>query len=500
MFEYKFPDVGEGLSEGTLIKWQVKVGDAIKVDQTVAQVGTDKAVVDIPCPHAGVVSKLLYKEGDIVEVGKVFIVLDDESSSSNASTPNTTTQQTPNTKPAEAPEQKSVKLAKKNPQQSTQNNSTAVQQTQQSTTVTNANTSDIKILPSARKYAKENGINLSTITPTGPNGTIILKDVKSHATTVTQKIIEHEQEHHTTPHDILAAPSTRKYAREKGVDISKVTGTGPHGLISQADVDNYSVAPQKPVSAQSSQQSPSSVSQQLTSFGEEERVPFTRIRQIISQRMRQSRHTVAHVTVTDEVDVTELVTKREHLKAQAAKQNIKLTYLPFFIKACVVALKKFPSFNASLDEQNNELILKKYINVGFAADTPQGLLVPVIANADKKSIFELASDLQTLAQAAKENKLTGAQMQGGTFTITSVGSIGVEAFTPIINYPEVAILGIGKIADKAVVRDGQIVARKMATLSLSFDHRIVDGADAARFLVTIIEHMQDLDLLLAEMI
>ncbi|MDA4133237.1 MAG: 2-oxo acid dehydrogenase subunit E2, partial [Thaumarchaeota archaeon] len=264
---------------------------------------------------------------------------------------------------------------------------------------------------------------------------------------------------------VLAPPATRRLARELGVDIARVKGTGPNGRVTDEDVKGSG--------------QPGTVGTQAPN---EERVPLRGVRKTTAERMAKSIHTVAQVTHVDEADVTELVLLREAFKGSAEKRGVKLTFLPLIIKAVVPALKEFPYVNSSLDEKTGEIVLKKDYNLGVAADTEQGLLVPVVRDADRKDIFELSAEIERLVAKARSGELGLEEVHGSTFTITNLGSVGGLFATPIVNYPEVAILGIHKITKRPVVRDGRIEARDMMYLSLSFDHRVIDGAYAARFL------------------
>ncbi len=397
MFDVKFPDVGEGVTEGTLVKWLVKVGEQIKADQAVAEIETDKAIVEIPSPKAGKVARIFGKEGDVIKVGStlVALALPGEEVRIEAKPPGIKPEVRPEIKPAEKPALERV----------------------------------------------------------------------------------------------LAAPSTRRLARELGVDISKIQGTGPGERITDEDVKRASEAPAKP---------PVVAPPELKLM--EERIPLKGIRKTIAERMVKSLFTSPHVASMDEADVTELVKLREKQKKLAEEKGIKLTYLAFIVKAATVALKQHPYLNASLDSEKNEITLKRYYNIGIAVDTPDGLMVPVIKNADRKSIMELAQETERLAEEARTRKIKLPDLKGNTFTITNIGSIGGIFSTPIINPPDVAILGIHRIRDMPVVVDGEIKVRKILPLVLSFDHRVLDGAQAARFMNTLIEHLKDPDLLLLDVV
>jgi pyruvate dehydrogenase E2 component (dihydrolipoamide acetyltransferase) len=282
-----------------------------------------------------------------------------------------------------------------------------------------------------------------------------------------------------------------------GVDIGTLHGSGPQGRITDDDV-RRSAGGSKPGSGTVAVQTAPPA---RTSGGpNEELVPLRGIRKTISERMLKSLQTTAQVTHVDEADVTELVTLREALKGSAEKRGVRLTYLPFIIKALVPALKEFPYLNSSLDEKNGNIILKKYYNIGIATDTEQGLVVPVVRDADTKDIFDLAGEIERLADKARKGQLTLDEVRGSTFTITNVGAIGGIFATPIINLPEVAILGLHKIAKRPVVHEGRVEIRDATYLSLTFDHRVVDGAYAARFTTRVIGTIQDTKRLLSEVL
>ncbi len=403
MVDVKFPDVGEGVTEGTLVKWLVKIGEEIKADQAVAEIETDKAIVEIPSPKAGKILKLFGKEGDVIKVGSILASL---------------------ALPGE----------------------------------------EVKI-PEAKPPAIKPEVKPPEIKP----------EVK-------------------LPERVLATPSTRRLARELGVDISKVAGTGPGGRITDEDVKKFKEAPKPEIKPEIMPEAAPEIK------ALEERIAVKGIRKTIAERMVKSLFTAPHVVSMDEADVTELVRLREKEKKLAEEKGIKLTYLAFIVKAVTVALKQHPYLNSSLDSEKNEIILKRYYNIGIAVDTPDGLMVPVIKNADQKSIMELAQETEKLAQEARSRKIKLADLKGNTFTITNIGSIGGIFSTPIINPPDVAILGVHRIRDMPVVIDGEIKIRKILPLVLSFDHRVLDGAQAARFMNTLIDHLKDPDLLLLDVI
>lgn len=406
-FEFRLPDIGEGVAEGEILKWMAREGESIKEDQPLVEVMTDKVNVQIPAPRSGRVVQILVKEGDVAKVGQTIMVIDDGNREGPPAIP----------APISPP------------------------------------TSQVPASPSPQ---------------TAP----------------------------PPPQVVLATPATRKLARELGVDISSVRGSGPQGRITDQDV-RLSVSRSSPGSATVAVQAPASPA---GARGKEELVPLRGVRKTISERMLKSLLTTAQVTHVDEADMTELVLLRDAFKGSAEKRGVHLTYIPFIIKALVPALKEFPYINSSLDEQAANIILKRYYNIGIATDTEQGLVVPVVRDVDKKDIFELAAEIERLADKARRGQLTLDEVHGSTFTITNVGAIGGLFATPIVNVPEVAILGLHKIAKRPVVRDGKIEVRDTTYLSLSFDHRVVDGAYAARFTSRVIEIIQDTKKLLSEVL
>jgi len=294
-----------------------------------------------------------------------------------------------------------------------------------------------------------------------------------------------------------ASPSIRRFARELGVDLAQVRGTGTKGRITEQDVKAFV----KRLLTQGAAQAPGAALPRVpqvdfAAFGPVERRPLSRIQKISGPRLHASWVNVPHVTQFDEADITEMEATRAKLKDDATARGIKLTPLAFVMRACVQALQAFPQFGASLDAEAGELVMKQYVHVGFAADTPNGLVVPVVRDADRKDVFEIARELAVLSEKARTGKLAAAEMQGGVFTISSLGGIGGTAFTPIINAPEVAILGVSRASQRPVYADGMFVPRLMLPLSLSYDHRVIDGADAARFTTFLAKALADVQGLL----
>jgi len=415
-FEFKFPDIGEGLTEGEIVRWLVKEGDEVKEGQPLVEVETDKALAEIPSPRTGVILKILAKEKEIVKVGQVIVVFGEKGEALAAPPP----------KP------KSVGV--------------------------------VGELEEAPEEAP------SVVAKAEPVKTAL---VSEHA---------------------MATPAVRALAKELGVDINKVQGTGPESRVLEKDIRQFEESKEKPAVPEKK----IAKVKKYDLYGYVDRIPLRGVRRSIAKAMVKSKYTAPHVTAMDEADVTMLWKIREKEKKAAEKKGIKLTILPFIVKAVIAGLSEHPYLNASLDDENEEIVLKKYFNIGFATDTPEGLMVPVVKNAKDKSILQLAEELTKLAAKARDRTIDLADLKGGTFTISNYGALGGIYATPIINYPEVAILGVGKIKDTPVVRNGKLVVRKILSLSLSFDHRVVDGGEGARFLNTVIAHLEDPDLILLE--
>lgn len=408
-YEFKLPDIGEGVVEGEIVRWLIKEGDRIEEDQPMVEVMTDKATVTIPSPRKGRVVKTYGREGETIKVGQTMVVIEETDGA-----------------PAE-PVAPRVKAAEEE--------------------------------PTAHQVPKEPAPAAAGPAETGK---------------------------------VLATPATRKLARELGVDIAQVKGTGPAGRITKEDILRHLEG--RPAEAERRPAAPI-VAPEL-----EERIPFRGLRKRIAEKMVRSRRSAAHFTYVEEVDLTELVALRERASPVAEEQGVRLTYLPFFIKALIPAFKKFPAINATVDEERGEIVIKRYYNIGIAVATDAGLIVPVVKDADKKSLIELAREVERLAREAREGKIKLDELQGGTFTITSLGPLGGVLATPIINHPEVAILGIHRIHKRPVVRDGQIVIRDMMYLSLSFDHRVIDGHIGAQFAHELIRYLENPTLLFMQMI
>ena len=400
VYEFKFPDVGEGITEGVIVKWLIKKGDSVKEDQKICEIETDKAIVDIPCPKKGVITRLTHKVGDTINVGEILVIIDDGTGS----------------------KQKTKKpLKEKKPKKKERYTGSVI----------GVVSDEVTIIPSETQSKK-------------------VKTAKSKSIKATFKV--------------------RKLAKKMGVDLSTINGSGPGGRIVESDLKQTSNAV-----------SGSAVK------GKE--VELKGLRKKISENMMTSHQNTVPVTNFYDVDVTNLWNLRQKEKITAKKKGVKLTLLSYVVKILVDTLKNHPYLNASLVDSN--IVFKDKYNVGIAVDTPNGLIVPNIINANKKDLYTIAKEIVDLATRAQNRKLKIDEMQNGTFTITNLGSIGVKYFTPVINYPESAILGMGRLEDKLVVENEDIVLQKVLPLSLTYDHRLIDGATASRFMKEMIEKISN---------
>lgn len=417
--EFKFPDIGEGITEAELLRWYVQEGELVQENQNLAEIETDKAVADLPSPYTGTISRLHYQPGDRFPVGAALVTF------------------------AEGEEEPAR--------------------------------------PTAGGRAPEDRPSVAEEVPARPRepGSV----------------------------QVLAAPATRRRARELRIDLTEVKGTGPAGRITDEDVERHAREgtpqpaatvgePSTPVAGQAPDQAAQvahtrSPLPDFAQWGPVERVALSATRRQIALKMTQALFTAPHAAALDEADATELERYRQRAQELVKERGIHLTLLPFVMKAAVAGLKQFPSLNASLDEARQELVLKKYYHLGVAVDTERGLIVPVIRDVDRKSPIELAAELGEVVSRTRAGKANLAELRGGSFTLTNAGAVGGHTFISIINYPEVAILGMGRAQEKPVVRDGQITVRTMLPLSMSFDHRVIDGAYAVRFLKRVIALLED---------
>jgi pyruvate dehydrogenase E2 component (dihydrolipoamide acetyltransferase) len=426
-FNFYMPDIGEGVVEGEIVAWKVKEGDRVKLDQPIVEVMTDKATVELPSPRAGTIAKINYRDGEICPVGKVLVVIDEDGAAAGARPPGG------NGHPAASP-------------------------------------------PPAPAHAQP-----------APHAPAAIDVVDATA--------QRER--------VLATPATRRLARELGVPLGHVPPTGKHGRVTSDDVRRYQGGGEAPAAAPPQARAPAppplAIPRPAAGY-EEERIPLRGMRKRIAESMARSVHTAAHFTYVEEIDMTELVAVRERAKARAAERGVRLNYLPFIVKAVVSGLKKWPQLNASLDEATQEIVRKKYYHIGIAAQGPHGLAVSVVRDADRRSIFDLSREIDRLGEAVRDNTATREDLTGSTFTVSSLGKLGGVLATPIINFPEVAVLGVHKIEERPAVRNGQIVARHLMNLSISVDHRLADGWDGAMFLQDVKSLLEDPTTMFMEMV
>ncbi len=482
-YEFKLPDIGEGVAEGEVVAWAdgISVGSSIKADQPLVEVMTDKATVMITSPKDGTIVELAGAVGTVVPVGKILAVLEVAAQDNASAEPSS---------PAPQPSQQ-------------------------------APTTQAKPQPHAvpaSKPATASAPQASAATAVGD----ILEDLpgmdQMPQGTAQKRPTAHAQQQIYAEHP-LAAPATRKLARDLGVDLRTVKPSGPSGRVTQDDVRNHASAtagqttsPTPPRSsaefpvhadhlasaALPTAKGPPPAASSHASFAEQ-RVPLRGVRKRIFDAMARSKHTAAHFTFVEECDVSALIDLRQRLRPLAEAQGVDLSYLPFIVKACVASLKKHPKLNAAYDEATNEIVFKQHYNIGLAVATDAGLMVPVVKNADALSILEIAKEIDRLSSEARSGKAKLEDLQGSTFTITSLGAQGGLFATPVLNYPEVGILGVHQIKQKPVVKDGEIRIGNVMLLSLSFDHRLVDGHVGAAFAYEVIGYLENPDKLMLHM-
>lgn len=450
-FEFKLPDIGEGIHEGEIVKWFVKPGDKVQEDDVLCEVQNDKAVVEIPSPVAGTVEDILVAEGATAIVGDTLIKLD-------------------------APGYEDLKFKGSHEDEGAAETEEQVQSTAEA-----GQTIDKTPAEETKQASVE-----TTGAASQPQADTSEADPNRR---------------------VIAMPSVRKYAREKDVNITLVSGSAKNGRILKEDIDQFlqkgpeateQQVQEKAQEAEVQESTPAAAS--IIPEGEfpETREKMSGIRKAIAKAMVNSKQTAPHVTLMDEIEVTKLWAHRKKFKEVAAEKGVKLTFLPYVVKALTSALREYPALNTSIDDATSEIVHKHYYNIGIAADTDKGLMVPVVKNADRKSMFTISNEINELAVKARDGKLAPAEMRGASCTITNIGSAGGQWFTPVINHPEVAILGIGRIAEKAIVKNSEIIAAPVLALSLSFDHRMIDGATAQHALNHIKRLLNDPELLLME--
>jgi pyruvate dehydrogenase E2 component (dihydrolipoamide acetyltransferase) len=446
--EVLVPDIG-GFKDVSVIEVFVKDGQQIDKEAPLITLETEKAAMDVPAPAAGRITQVKLKQGDKVSEGSLILLLETAAAEAATATAAADTKPAPAAPPPAAPA---------------------------------AAAAPAPVIPAVPAPPAP------TAAPAAP--------AAARAAPVARQAVAIDEAGFSKAY---ASPSVRKFARELGADLGQITGTGPKGRITPEDVKAhvkrlFSVP--APAAAAAGSALPKVAEVDFAKFGAVEIKPLSRIQRISGARLQASWINLPHVTQNDEADITDLEAVRAALKDKAAQEGVKLTPLVFIIKACLAALQKFPRFNASLDPSGENLVLKKYFHIGFAADTPNGLVVPVIRDADRNDIYQLARTLSEMSEKARAGKLKAAEMQGGSFTISSLGGIGGTAFTPIINAPELAILGVAKSSLKPVYERGGFLPRLMLPLCLSYDHRVIDGAEAARFIVYLSKTLSDVKALL----
>ncbi len=433
--EIKIPEVGENIEKGTVARILVAPGDSVQEGDTLLELETDKAVVEIPVEQAGVVEKVLVSEGEEVHIGQTIILLNAAEETGEATAPEV----------AEEPASEATETDK---------------------------LEEVPPLPSEAEEKPQPP--QSTAPPPVAEAAPVPPSVSPAAGRPL----------------VPAAPSVRRFAREIGIDITSVPGSGPGGRISIEDVKRYAKELNQKRTTGAITQAPQPLPD-FSKWGAVERKPMNNVRRITAERLSYAWNTIPHVTNFDKANITRPEQLRKQYASRVDAAGGKLTVTAILLKITAAALKKFPQFNASIDMENQEIIYKQYINIGVAVDTPSGLLVPVVKQVDKKNLIELSVELTTLAQKARERKLTPDDMQGGNFSISNLGGIGGTGFTPIVNPPEVAILGISRASIEPLWEDGEFKPALMLPLSLSYDHRLIDGADAARFLRWIVQALEE---------
>lgn len=549
MYDFKFADIGEGIHEGTILEWLVKEGDTVEEGQTLVIVETDKVNAELPSPVAGKVTKVGKAEGELINVGETVVIIDDGSGNSVEAATTAPTPEPIAQAPAAAAPAPAVA-----PAAASQNvydfkfadigegihEGTILEWlvkvgdvVEEGQTLVIVETDKVNAeLPSpVAGKVLETGKAEGELINVGETVVLIQTgDLSAPVTLATNDVaVEEEKEESAgvvgeieVSSDIigssyeapvakklnakaLATPVARKLARDLGLDINEIAGSGENGRVLKADIESFNnakgaqpkVQPQQDVQVQtSSAGSHINLPSVKMPAGDVEVVKISRMRKSISDAMSVSKTLVPHTVLMDEINVQALVDFRNEAKLVAADKGIKLTYMALIAKAVIIAIKDFPIFNASFNHETDELYMKKDINLGFAVDTQEGLIVPNIKKAESLSVFELASSVDELAKKAIDRKLQLPEITGGSFTITNFGSIGIGYGTPVIFHPELAILGVGKIAQKPVVENGEIVAAPVLPLSLAVDHRIIDGADGGRFLMRIKELLQNPTLLM----
>ncbi|KIY21822.1 2-oxo acid dehydrogenase subunit E2 [Mesobacillus subterraneus] len=461
LHQLKLPQLSETDEESLIVFWHKSEQDVVKKGDVIVEVQTEKAVNEIESDINGVIAQIHKNRGEVISVGEVLVsIWPDEGKNDETDIPNSQADESP----------KPIQQAN-DPEKSY----------------------FVKASPRVRKIARDLGVDLTVIKGTGKKGELTVEDIQNAANAPKKQ--EPDEEFSKEKTRVIASPSVRKLAREKGIDLDEVQAWSTNGRIHREDVLKFAEGkdynPQQVSIAQQSAQN--------SNDDDMERVKLAGIRKAIARSMTHSKQTIPHVTHFSEADVTALVSHRDRIKKAANAKQIKLTYLPYVVKALTSALKEFKELNAAIDEGEETILFKKFYNIGIATQTNNGLVVPNIKDADRKNISGLAREIEFLTSSARNSRLAPEQMKGGTCTISNIGSAGGQWFTPIINHPETSILGIGEIVEKPIVKDGEIIIGKMMPLSLSYDHRIIDGVIAQKALNHIKKLLEDPELLLLEL-
>jgi pyruvate dehydrogenase E2 component (dihydrolipoamide acetyltransferase) len=459
--EIKLPEIGEGVTEGELVKWLVKPGDMVNVDQPIAEVMTDKATVEIPSPQKGKVLVLKAKEGENIPIGGVLLELEASSGAAEKAPAAHASGSTHSSKGAGNANQPSAATPGQAASMAGQPQRSTATQTQNAAPARNTE---------ASRFA---GATAGDVYPPAADSRV------------------------------LATPSTRRLAREMQIDINNLKGSGLAGRVTRDDVMKAGSGGGATAGGTGMDYVPKHTPMMAYSSpagAVEERVALRGVRKKIAENMQMAKQIIPHFTLMDEADVTELVKMRASVKEKMAAQGVKVTYLPFVMKTLIATAREFPQFNASIDDAASEIVYKKYFNIGFAADTPQGLVVPVIKDADRKTIAQLSREIVELSEKARAGKLAPGDMKGASMTVTNIGSVGGTYATPIINHPEVMILGMYKIVERPAFKNGQVVGVQTMNLTVTADHRLIDGAVAARFLAAFISRLENPGMLMMDLV
>ena len=528
-YQFKLPDIGEGIAEGTVGEWHVKVGDKVEVDGDLVQIENDKSVEELPSPVAGTVTKILVPEGEVAEVGDALIeleVADGQGNVADDATP--AANETPAAGGADVYQFKLPDIGEGIAEGTVGEWHVKVGDTiaVDDDLVQIENDKSVEELPSPvagtvtkilvpeGEVAEVGDVLVELAVSAGQGNATATASTPAEATqpaatVAPAKAVGGQPQDHSLP--VLAMPSVRAYAREQNVDLTKVSGSGNHGQVLRTDVDAFianggaspveKVVPATDLREEDKTETPAKVkatAQAMDAKWPEHREKMDQIRKATAKSVSRSVAEIPHVHIFDEVVVDKLWAHRKKYKELAASRDVKLTFLAYIVKALAVVMKEYPVFNSSVDMDNNEIVYKDFVNIGIATDTPRGLFMPNIKNADQLSLFNIARAISENTAKAKDGKLTATDMRNGGMSITNIGSVGGGFFTPVINWPEVAILGIGRITQEPVVLDDKVQVARVMKLTLAFDHRVIDGATGQSAMNRLKELLADPELLLME--